>query len=169
MESIAHLSGVSDLTEKLERIGSPKMAKKLASRAARKAMNIVKKAAVSNAKLIDDVDTSEQISRNITVRASRVRNSNEIVMKVGVRGGARHYVSSKENVRSGRAGKSYKTLGSKNNPGGDTWYWWFVELGTNYSRAIPFLRPAMNNNIEAVTDTFTSTFKAGIEEELNKV
>lgn len=169
MESIAHLSGIDDVAEKLERLASPKIAKRLASKAARKAMNVVKKAAVSNSRLIDDPETSEQISKNIMVRAGRVRNSSEVVMKVGVRGGARHYVSSKENVRAGRAGKNYKTLGSKDNPGGDTWYWWFVELGTDHSRAIPFLRPAMNNNIDSVTDTFTSVFKAGIEEELNKV
>ena len=90
-------------------------------------------------------------------------------MSVGVRGGAKQYNDSKENVRKRLAGKSYKTLGDKNNPGGDTWYFRFIEYGTSRQPATPFMRPALEQNIEAATNAFSQKFNDELNKELAKL
>ena len=87
-------------------------------------------------------------------------------MRVGVRGGARSYAATRENVRSGRVGQQYATDGSKDNPGGETFYWRFVELGTSRTAAKPFLRPALNNNVDGVQDGFVTDFKDQLDKEI---
>ena len=73
--------------------------------------------------------------------------------RVGVRGGAKKYVDDKGNRRKGRVGKSYKVGGSKGNPGGDTFYWRFLELGAPGAgiAARPFMHTAMTQNAENTT------------------
>lgn len=151
------INRLSTLPEKLQ--------KKAARQAARKAMGIVRKAAVQNAKQIDDPATAEMIWKNITVQeASRSsKRVGGIVMRVGVRGGAKQYSNTKENVRKRRVGKSYKTLGDKSNPGGDTWYWRFLEFGTSNTRAQSFLRPALAENTQAVTDSVADSISKAID------
>ena len=87
-------------------------------------------------------------------------------MRVGVRGGAMSYANTKENVRKGKIGKKYLTPGDKTNPGGDTWYWRLVEVGTSRSAAKPFLRPALNNNVDGVQDGFVTDFKDQLDKEI---
>lgn len=120
---------------------SPKLVKKGAKTAVRKAANIVMKAARVNALRIDDRETAEQIAKNIAAQfqSRRSRREGAIVYAVGVRGGARY---------SGRGGAVGSAGGSKSNPGGDTWYWRFVELGTSRSRAQPFMLPALKSNAD---------------------
>ena len=158
---------------------SPKLQKKGLRAALRKGANLVKAAAVSNARAIDDPATPENIAKNIAVQISarQSRQVGGLVMRVGVRGGARQYANTKVNRRKGRVGASYSTGGDKGNPGGDTWYWRFIEFGTSARAARPsrfrrrslmsrmtkgrrahagvkprpFLRPALENNIEAAT------------------
>ena len=55
------------------------------------------------------------------------------------------YAATKENVRRGRAGKSYMM-----DP--PTFYWKFNELGTVKQPAKPFIEPALRDNISQVTD-----------------
>jgi HK97 gp10 family phage protein len=131
-----------------------KVQKKTARKAAYAAMQIVRKAAVANAKEIDNPDSPRAVWKNITVQNSprQGRRVGGIVMRVGVKGGARQYAQTKSNVRKGRAGKTYRTLGDKGNPGGDTWYWRFVEFGTATRRAQPFLQRALAENAQEVTD-----------------
>lgn len=82
---------------------------------------------------MDDAGTDEAIWKNIAVanNARAGRKEGGIVMSVGVRGGAKSYANNAENRRKGRAGKTNATGGSKANPGGDTWYWRFLEFGTS--------------------------------------
>lgn len=125
--------------------------------AGRKGANLIRDAAIRNATGIDDPETREQIAKNVAVRfANReFRRTGDVMFLVGILGGARQYGNTKENVRKGRVGQTYKTNGSSANPGGDTWYWRFVELGTQKVAARPFLRPALAQNIGAATDEFT--------------
>ncbi|WP_192957017.1 HK97-gp10 family putative phage morphogenesis protein, partial [Acinetobacter baumannii] len=82
----------------------------------------------------------------------RSRNKNTLVMRVGVRGGARiPYTNNAQNRRSGRVGKTYQTDGR-------VFYWRFLELGTSRQPATPFLRPALYENIEQITDKFVQVF-----------
>ncbi|MBJ9954370.1 hypothetical protein I5735_15155, partial [Acinetobacter baumannii] len=92
-----------------------------------------------------------------------------VMMKVGIRGGAKSYVKSKDNVRKGLAGKKYKTDGDKQNPGGDTFYWRFLEFGTQNMIARPFMRPSLQNNVNTITNNFAGIFSTEIDKELAKL
>lgn len=134
--------------------------------AARKGANVVRDQARQNARKVDDPATREQISKNIVAAfASRAsKASGDIVFRVGVRGGAKQYANTRENVRKGLSGKTYQTLGDKKNPGGDTWYWRFIELGTARTSAQPFLRPAGQQSGDAAFRAIASA----METELSK-
>lgn len=145
------IHGIDELNRKLKLLTSSKTAKRIARKAARQAMNIVRDAARVNAKTIDDPETVEKIWKNIAVSGGKTRNQNEIVMRVGVRGGA--------------------SFSNKNPPkvsGGDTRHWRWIEYGSAHNVAVPFMRPALNNNIQEVTNKFSSVFEAELDKELAK-
>ena len=83
-----NIEGLDEVQGKLKRLGNPRLMKNAARRSARKAIAIVRDAARSGAKSIDDPQTSEKIWKNIAIAAGKTRNQNEVVMRVGVRGGA---------------------------------------------------------------------------------
>lgn len=147
------ITGVEALSRKLTTIPL-QVSKKPGRRALGKGATLVARAARKKARSLDDPSTSESIARNIAQRfdARHFRRTGELKIKVGVRGGARQYGNTRQNRRLNRVGKSYETLGSKGNPGGDTWYWRFLEFGTSRSRAQPFLRPALSENIQEVVN-----------------
>jgi HK97 gp10 family phage protein len=138
--------------------------------ALRRAALVIKGKAVSNARSIDDPLTAEQIAKNIDVRwnGRNYKATGDPSFRIGVLGGAKQYAATKDNVRKGRAGSTYQTAGDKSNPGGDTWYWRFVEFGTEKDAARPFLRPAMEQSIEPATTEFISQFNRVIERALRK-
>lgn len=143
------IHGIDELNRKLKLLTSSKVAKRIARKAARQAMNIVRDTARVNAKMIDDPETVEKIWKNIAVSGGKTRNQNEIVMRVGVRGGA--------------------SFSNKNPPkvsGGDTRHWRWIEYGSAHNVAVPFMRPALNNNIQEVTNKFSSVFEAELDKEL---
>ncbi|WP_180082653.1 HK97-gp10 family putative phage morphogenesis protein [Acinetobacter sp. YH12123] len=145
------IHGIDELNRKLKLLTSSKAAKRIARKAARQAMNIVRDAARVNAKAIDDPETSEKIWKNIAVSGGKTRSQNEIVMRVGVRGGA--------------------SFSNKNPPslsGGDTRHFRWVEFGSAHNVAVPFMRPAMGNNIQKVTDKFSQVFSVELDKELAK-
>lgn len=144
------ITGLDEVTAKLRQLGNQRKAKNSATRASRKAMNIVKKAAVQNAKALDDKATSEKIWKNIVTKPSKTKGDDMVIMKVGVKGGA------KQKVGTG-------------NSGGDTWYWRFKEFGSSTNSASPFLRPALNNNIDAVKAEFTRSYSEELDKEIAKL
>ena len=167
----ATLVASADVVQKLKGLNDS-MQKKEARRAARKAMQVVRKTAITNAQQLDDTKSTEAIYKNIAVQFSsrQSKRVGGVVMRVGVRGGARQYSTTKENVRKGRASlydksknKWYRTLGDAGNPGGDTWYWRFLEFGTSRSRAMPFLQKALAENTQQVTDVVVGELKIGID------
>ncbi|MFX4744348.1 HK97-gp10 family putative phage morphogenesis protein, partial [Acinetobacter baumannii] len=86
--------------------------------------------------------TPEKIWKEIVVQNGRSRNKNTLVMRVGVRGGARiPSTNNAQNRRSGRVGKTYQTDGR-------VFYWRFLELGSSRQPATPFLSPALYEKIE---------------------
>ena len=145
-----------------------KLQKKGVRNAVKRGALILKKAVVANfiSLQIDDPDTPENIGRNISIQfASRMsQREGGAVYRVGVRGGAKKYVDDKGNRRKGRVGKSYKVGGSKD-PGGDTFYWRFIELGTSKIAAREFMQGAMAQKAEAIT----TEVAIGMNEEIDKV
>jgi len=136
----------------------------------RKAAAIISAKVVEGARRVDDSGTAENISKNISIRwnGNLFKHTGDLGFRVGVLGGARQYANTRENVRSGKAGKTYQTLGSKVNPGGDTWYWRFVEFGTSHVAARPFMRPALAESISQVTTVFISEYEKAIDRAIKR-
>jgi HK97 gp10 family phage protein len=163
------LEGIDSLVSKLEAISYD--AKRKGGRAAlRKAASLISAKVAESAERVDDSKTAEDISKNITIRwnGRLFKASGDLGFRVGVLGGARQYGNTKENVRKGRAGKTYETLGSKDNPGGDTWYWRFVEFGTSRVAARPFMRPALAQSISEATAVFISEYEKAIDRAIKR-
>lgn len=133
------LTGAEALQRKL-RDFAPKMQRKGVRSASRKGMKPVLDSARANAKQFDDPATGVSIWRQIIIKEGKRLRDGSIVMRVGVAGGAR---SSK--------GKS------------PPWYWRLLEFGTERMRARPFMRPALENNIGKVADTFVREANAEID------
>jgi HK97 gp10 family phage protein len=146
------LEGLESVQEKLKRLGNARLIKNAARRSMRKAMAIVRDAARANAKGIDDPETAEKIWKNIAIAAGKTRNPNEVVMRVGVRGGA-----------------SFSNPNPPNTSGGDTRHWRWIEFGSVHNPPVPFMRPALQNNIQAVTNSFAENFNKEIDKELAKL
>lgn len=147
-----NIEGLDEVQEKLKRLSNPRLMKNAARRSMRKAMAIVRDAARANAKNIDDPQTAEKIWKNIAIAAGKTRNPNEVVMRVGVRGGA-----------------SFSNPNPPNTSGGDTRHWRFIEFPSVNNPGTPFMRPALQNNIQAVTNSFAENFNKEIDKELAKL
>lgn len=136
--------------------------------ALRKAANLVADQLRANAKSIDDPSTAEQIAKNVTVRfgSKRFKSTGDLMFRVGILGGARSQTREALRARKRRsiAGiASLSELGEiagagSGNPGGDTFYWRFVEFGTEKTAARPFVRPALENSIDKATNEFISQY-----------
>jgi len=147
-----NIEGLESVQEKLKRLGNPRLMKNAARRSARKAMAIVRDAARANAKALDDPQTAEKIWKNIAIAAGKTRNPNEVVMRVGVRGGA-----------------SFSNPNPPKTSGGDTRHWRFIEFPSVNNPGTPFMRPALQNNIQPVTNSFAENFNKEIDKELAKL
>lgn len=145
------IEGLDQLEAKFKNLKNPKRLKNIARKASRQAMNIVRDAARNNAKAIDDPETAEKIWKNISVQGGKSRNQNEVVMRVGVRGGA-----------------SFSNKNPPNTSGGDTRHWRWIEFGASHFPPTPFMRPALSSNIQPVTNKFVEVFKAELDKELAK-
>ncbi|WP_315077001.1 HK97-gp10 family putative phage morphogenesis protein [Acinetobacter guillouiae] len=143
------IHGLPDFREKMRRIGSEKEVKKFVRKASRQAMNLVRDDARINAKAIDDPETVAKIHKNITVQAGKVRDRNSIKMRVGIKGGA---------------GQNQYSVSTAGLSGGDTRHWRFIEFGTSTIPAVPFMRPALAKNVEAVIGRFSQSFMQQLDE-----
>ncbi|MEL6024003.1 HK97-gp10 family putative phage morphogenesis protein [Citrobacter freundii] len=159
-----NLTGLESLLGKMEAV-SEVTRNKAGRSALRKAANIIRDRARSNAARVDDPLTKEAIYKNIVASfgSKQFRRTGDLAFRVGVMGGASQYANTKANVRKGRAGKTFRTLGDKSNPGGDTWYWRFLEFGTEHVAAKPVLRPAMNGVDTAVISVFAEEMEKAID------
>lgn len=165
------LIGLDPVLQKLRRL-PPEMETRILKNALRKGAKVVQAAAKANVRQHDDPATPEKIWKNVaTIFSTRKSRRGElIVMSVGVRGGARPYSNTPENRRKGRVGKLYKTLGDKGsvfggNPGGDTWYWRFLEFGVpahGISAKYPMTR-ALRDNVSRVIDVVTVDASQGLD------
>lgn len=131
-----NLKGVDDLVAKFRTLPQ-ELQRQIVVPAAKEAMDIILKDAISRASAIDDPTTPRDISKNIALIEDTkfFEETGSTKISVGVR------------KRKGSVG------------GGNTFYWWFVELGTSRSRAQPFLRNALNQNQQAVFSEFLSSAK----------
>lgn len=147
------VQGLAEIERKLkllpERIGRNAM-----RRALRRGANVIRDAARNNAKRIDDPETREMIHKNIAVSGGgrrRERAAGGVMMRVGVRGGAR------------------PTRGDNGTPGGNTTHWRFQEFGTSQARAQPFMQPAAATAAGNAASAITEAMKVELDKELAKL
>lgn len=163
------LDGLQGMTAKMAAVSNG-MLYKYGRSSLRKAAKVVLEAARANAARIDDPATAENISKNIVMRwgPKRFRYSHDLNFRIGVLGGARPAYTRKNRRTRYKESQSLEAIGEisgegKGNPGGDTWYWRLVEFGTRSAKAQPFLRPALQNNREAVARVFAKELNKGLD------
>lgn len=127
--------------------------------ALRKAAQVIRDQARSNAEKIDDPRSPENISLNIVERWSgrRFRRTGDLMFRVGVLGGARARTNG----------------GSSGNPGGDTFYWRFVEFGTERGGpdrvgARPFMRPSVDQAGQRAVNTFITEYQKALDRAIKR-
>lgn len=177
MATEVQMTGVNELVAKLEGI-KYEMRFKGGRSSLRKAAQLVRDRAKANALHIDDPQTRERVFMNIVERWSNktFKATGDLAFRVGVLGGARSNTAAaarKDRQRRQRGVPSLGDLGEiegagDGNPGGDTYYWRFVEFGTERQAAKPFLRPALEQNAQAATDVFIAEYDKAIERVLKK-
>lgn len=153
MDFTVRLDGLDEIVRKLKLLPI-RIGRNAARRALRKGANIVRDAARSSARAIDDPQTREQIAKNIAVAgggARRERQAGGVMMRVGVRGGAK------------------PTSGDNGTPGGNTTHWRFQEFGTSEMRAQPFMRPAMAESAGRATEAIMAAMNVEIDKEIRKL
>lgn len=130
------LTGATELSRIFKTLPA-EMQRQVVVPAAKDAMDIVLKDSIDRAQRVDDPATVPDISKNIAmIEDTKFFNeTGSTKISVGVR-------KTKRGVR-----------------GGNTFYWWWVELGTARSRAQPFLRNALSQNREAVFAELISSGK----------
>ena len=131
-----NLKGADELSAKFKTL-SQEVQRKIAVPAAKAAMDVVLKDAIQRASAIDDPRTIPDISKNIALVEDTGYFNETGSTKVSV------------GVRKTKRGQR----------GGNTFYWWWVELGTSRNRAQPFLRNALGQNQQAVFQEFLSVAK----------
>lgn len=136
------IEGLDDVLANIEALADTKKTKRSAVKAARKALNVVKKEAVKNAKALDNKKSPNKIWKQITIKSKKTKNKGEVILSLGMKGGSK-----------------------KSNS--DVYYWRFLEFGTVNSVAKPFLRPALYNNIAEVNTTFSTTLNEFLIKELS--
>lgn len=105
--------------------------------AAKEAMQIVLQDAKARADRIDNPMTFPDISKNMALIEDTkfFEETGSTKISVGVR----------------KTKKGFR--------GGNTYFWWYVELGTSRIRAQPYMRNALNQNQQAVFREFLSVAK----------
>ncbi|MGP9696221.1 HK97-gp10 family putative phage morphogenesis protein [Halomonas sp. AOP27-A1-34] len=154
-----NVDGLEPLLARMDNI-SFDLRKKGGRFAMRKAANLIRDKARDNAAGVDDPATPAEIFKNVVVRFSPkdFKRNGDLVFRVGVLGGASGYAAASGEVK----GKG------KNNPGGDTFYWRFLEFGTINAPAQPFMRRALSENIQAATDEFITQYNRSLDRALRK-
>lgn len=130
------LRGVDNLSRVFKTLPA-EIQRKIVVPAAKDAMDIVLKDAISRAQNLDDPATFPDISKNVALieDVKYFEETGDTKVSVGVR-------------------RRKRGVG-----GGNTYYWHWLELGTSRIRARPFLRNALNLNQQAVFAEFLSSAK----------
>lgn len=148
------ITGADEAIKRLESL-SKAMRGRAVRRALGKGAAVVRKAAKVNALRIDDPETGRRIADNIgqRVRGRISRRTGDPTVSVGVLS------------ERGRIPKGNPDTGRR----GNTPHWHLLELGTEVMRAQPFLRPALESNLQSATDAFAGALGKEIDKELAKV
>lgn len=153
------LEGLEELHGKLKELTSDVQFKG-GRFALRRAAQVLRDKARQNAGGVDDPATTESIEKNIVERwnGRLFRQSGNLGFRVGVLGGARGFAAASGEVKGAGSG----------NPGGDTFYWRFLEFGTAKMAAQPFMRPAADQSAGDVVDEFVKQYDKAADRALRR-
>lgn len=136
------IEGLPELKAKLRKV-DVETRNKIGFSALRKAAkDVVAAAAKDNAQRIDDPSTRSSIPDAIKVKRDN-----------------KHYK---------RTGSLKISVGVKPTAENPAYHWRFLETGTEYMAARPFMRPSLSENIQETTDTFIREYKRKIDRTLAK-
>ncbi len=143
------LVGMKQVSDKLRALRQD-VRPKVAQGAMKKAAALLKKYAQEGALRVDDPETGRMIRDNVKYQfAARIyRKSGDIVYRVGV------------NTKRGRIPNGNPDEG----PRGNTPHWHLVEYGTELTRARPYMRPALENNINELIGVVGDGIVSAIDE-----
>lgn len=154
------IEGLDAIKRKMRAIPD-KAAYNASRRALRKGANVIRDKARAGAARVNDPATPENIAKNIVAQAGAKkydRRRGGPAFRIGVLGGARDMSKYGEIKGAG-----------KKNPGGDTFYWRFLEFGTSKMGAQPFMRPAMNQGADAAFSATVTAMDVEFSKELSKL
>lgn len=148
------MTGVDELVKRLEAVRYD-VRYKGGRFALRKAAQVVRKAAQANAQALDDADTGRKISKNIAERwnGRLYKTTGDLGFRVGVMQGA---VLPKKGEKPDLSAA------------GPTPHWRLLEFGTERMAARPFMRPALENNLQRATDEFISQYDKALDRAIKK-
>lgn len=148
------IKGVDELNKRLDSL-KVETRYKTGRSALRRASMIVVKAAQMKAQQHDDKETGRKISDNIATRwnGRLYKSTGDLGFRVGVMQGA---ILPKKGERTDKGAK------------GPTPHWRLLEFGTEKMPEYPFMRPALENNIDRVTNEFVRAYNLGIDRALKK-
>lgn len=121
--------------------------------ALRKAASVVRDAVIAGALRLDDAATPESIAKNVAIRWSSktFRRTGDLAFRVGILGGARA-----------------QEQGGAPAPGGHTFYFRFLEFGTQNMAARPFIRQALSANAQKATTTFIQEYEKALDRAIRR-
>lgn len=143
----AKVTGLDDVLDKLKEFQRG-VVLDAAREAVRNGSEIVADEAKRRAKVHDDPKTTNDISKNIGYITKWTETRLEMRGRIGI----------VTDVNRSSEGKTT----SGNAPGGDTYYWYFLEMGTSKMAARPFLRPALTAAKQRAFEEVVRTLKQKI-------
>ena len=153
------INGLDELQAKLKSV-SEDTQNKGGRFALRKAAQVIQAKAKQNAERVNDPATPKEIAKNIAIRWSgkHFKSTGELMFRVGVLGGAKGFAAASGEVK-GRG---------KGNPGGDTYYWRFLEFGTSKIAAQPFLRDSIASKQSEAISEFVNQYNIAIDRAIKR-
>lgn len=155
-----NMEGLPELLGKLDTVSSD-IKYKGGRFALRRAAQAIRNNARENAARVDDPATPEDIAKNIVERwnGRLFKRKGDLGFRIGVLGGARNYESYGEFTTGKKASM---------NPGGDTYYWRFLEFGTSHMAAQPFMRPAADKAGQEAVNVFITQYGKAVERAIKR-
>lgn len=152
MEVSLNVTGLDEVLAKLETVEYD-VRYKGGRFALRKAANVVRDAVIAGALRLDDAATPESIAKNVAIRWSgkTFRRTGDLAFRVGILGGAR----------------AQEQKGAPA-PGGHTFYFRFLEFGTQNMAARPFIRQALSSNAQKAATTFIQEYEKALDRAIKR-
>ena len=148
------MTGLPELLGKLEAVEFD-IKRKGGRFALRRAAQVLRDQARSNAERVDDPRSAANIAANIVERWSgrTFKKTGNMMFRVGVLGGA---------------GGSADSASLADNPGGDTRHWRFLEFGTEKTAAQPIFRPVPNQAGQQAVGVFVKEYGKSIDRAMRR-